>query len=425
MLLTFIAFFVLFLLGMPVVFAIGISSLVFFLQHPELPLTILVQLILSQTQNFALLAIPTFILAGNLMNEMGVTERLLAFARVVMGHYRGGLAQVSTLFGALMGGASGSAIAEASTLARILGPEMVHRGYTPGFVAALQGFVSLLAVALPPSIGLILYGTLGQVSIGQLFAGGIGMGLLLLLTYILTVAIVAQMRSYSPETARAPRLLDIGKALLSSLWSLLYVIFVPLSLRLGLFVPSEIGAGASLYALAVGGIHRAFSVKRIKRAFSRTVEDMAPIAFLIAIATLFSYGMTWEGIPPSLARIILSLEIQPQLILAFILVFLFLLGTFMDSTVMIILLTPILVPVIKELGIDPVYFGVLMVLTCAAGLLTPPVGLAMYAVCSVMGCRLEDFLRESWPFFLAFFIAMLLAYFFPILIQLWPQILFG
>ena len=201
MLLSFAVFLLLLLLGMPVVFAIGIGGLVFFLTQPGLQLTMPVQLALAETQNFSLLAIPTFILASNLMNELGVTRRLLRFAHVATGFMRGGLAQVSVLLGFLMGGVSGSAIADATMQARLLGPEMVRRGYSRGFIAALQGFSGLLAVAIPPSIGLILYGSIGQVSIGQLFAGGIGVGVLLAAVYMLTVALLARSRGYLPETA--------------------------------------------------------------------------------------------------------------------------------------------------------------------------------------------------------------------------------
>ncbi|MGB9860222.1 MAG: TRAP transporter large permease subunit, partial [Moorellaceae bacterium] len=179
MLLVTIVFMLLLFTGMPVAFAIGISGSLFFLQHPELPTTIPVQLAVTQTQSFALLAIPMFMAAGNLMNETGITQRLLNLASVLTGHMRGGLAQVTVVLAALMGGVSGSCIADASMEARILGPEMIKRGYSPGFVSAIVSNASLITPIIPPGIGFILYGTVGNVSVGRLFAGGLLPGLLI------------------------------------------------------------------------------------------------------------------------------------------------------------------------------------------------------------------------------------------------------
>lgn len=199
MLLVSLAFIVLLLMGMPVAFAIGIAGTLFFLQHPELPLTIPVQVTVSQTQNFALLAIPLFILAGNFMNKSGITERLLDLASVMTGRLRGGLAQVSIALAALMGGVSGSAIADAAMQARILGDAMVKRGLSKGFAAGVISFGSILTPVIPPGIGMILYGTIGQVSIGRLFAAGFVPAFLLWLALGFTIWLTAKRRGYEPE----------------------------------------------------------------------------------------------------------------------------------------------------------------------------------------------------------------------------------
>jgi len=424
MLLSLLVFLLLLLLGMPVVFAIAIGGMVFFFQQPSLPLTMPAQLLLSETQNFSLLAIPAFILAGNLMNELGVTRRLILFARALTGHLRGGLAQVSVVLSLLMGGVSGSAIADATMQARILGPEMVKRGYTAAFVAALQGFTGLIVVAIPPSIGLILYGSIGQVSIGQLFAGGIGVGVLLALVYMVVVALLARVRGYLPELPQRPTLQETLPALWGGLWAVLFPILLLLALRTGVFVPSEVGAAAVVYALLVGAIYRELSWERVARAFKNSISDIGMVAFLIAASALLGYGMKWEMIPQSLSQFLVGMVEDPHVALAIILLGLLLLGTILDSTVMIILLTPILVPAAKALGLDLVHFGVLMVMTSALGLLTPPVGLSMYSVCSVMRCSVEAYIQEGWPFFVAVLGVLLLAYFFPSIVTFLPRLLF-
>jgi len=424
MTLSFLAFLVLLALGMPVVFAIGIGGFLFFLSQPGLQLTMPAQLALSETQNFSLLAIPTFILASNLMNELGVTRRLLAFAHTLTGFLQGGLAQVSVLLSLLMGGVSGSAIADATMQARLLGPEMVRKGYPAGFVAALQGFSALLAVAIPPSIGLILYGSIGQVSIGQLFAGGIGVGVLLAAAYMVTVAILARRRGYAAERPRPPGAGELWQAFRTSFLAIMFPFLLLISLRFGVFVPSEVGAAAVVYALLVGLLYRELTWERVQRALAHSVRDVGTVALLISMAAVLGYGMKWEMIPQKVSAFFLEVIQDPQIGLALILVALFLLGTLLDSTALIILLTPILVPAAKALGLDLVYFGVLMVLTCAVGLLTPPVGLSMYSVCSILGCGLGAYVREGWPFLLATLLILFLAWLFPGIVLFLPRLLF-
>jgi tripartite ATP-independent transporter DctM subunit len=424
MILSFLAFLVLLALGMPVVFAIGIGGFLFFLSQPGLQLTMPAQLALSETQNFSLLAIPTFILASNLMNELGVTRRLLAFAHTLTGFLQGGLAQVSVLLGLLMGGVSGSAIADATMQARLLGPEMVRKGYPAGFVAALQGFSALLAVAIPPSIGLILYGSIGQVSIGQLFAGGIGVGVLLAAAYMVTVAILARRRGYAAERPRPPGAGELWQAFRTSFLAIMFPFLLLISLRFGVFVPSEVGAAAVVYALLVGLLYRELTWERVQRALGHSVRDVGTVALLISMAAVLGYGMKWEMIPQKVSAFFLEVIQDPQIGLALILAALLLLGTVLDSTAMIILLTPILVPAAKALGLDLVYFGVLMVLTCAVGLLTPPVGLSMYSVCSILGCGLGAYVREGWPFLLATLLVFFLAWLFPGIVLFLPRLLF-
>lgn len=419
-------FVLLLLLGMPIAFSIGIAGFIFFLLQGALPLTMPVQLVLSETQNFALLAIPMFVFAGNLMNETGITGRLMRFASVVTGHMYGGLAQVSVVLSTLMGGVSGSAIADSSMEARILGPEMTRRGYARGYSAAIHGFTALITIAIPPSIGLVLYGSIGEVSIGRLFAGGIGPGLVMAGLLMIAVAITARRKGYRPERAARASLRQVGSAFLGSIWAILFPVLLLIALRFGILVPSEAGAAAAVYAVAIGVLaHREMTWQKLRKALRQSVQDIGMIMLLIAMSALVSYAMKWQMIPQALSQFLVGLSNSPQVTVAMVLLALFILGTVMDSTVMILLLTSILVPVMKQLGVDLVYFGVIMVITCAVGLLTPPVGVAMYSVCSIMGCSVEEYLREGWPFLLAVVVALTLSVLFPGIVNFIPRLLFG
>jgi len=426
MLLVFLLFVVFLLLGMPVAFAIGISGFVFFIQQPTLPFTMPVQIIISQTQNFPLLAIPMFIFAGNLMNNTGITKRLVKLSSALVGHKPGGLAHTSVVLSTLMGGVSGSAIADASMESRILGPDMTKLGYARGYSAGINGFSALITISIPPSIGLVLYGSIGEVSIGRLFAGGIAPGLLMMLFLMVTVSITAKKRGYLPQNIEKVPVKEVIATTLNSIWAIFFPIILLVSLRSGLLLPSEAGALASVYAFAVGLIiYRELTWKKFKTAVFDTILDVGMIMFLIALSGLISYGITWEMIPQLLSQYLLGLSENPLIITLVILLFLLIIGTFMDSTVIILLLTSILVPVMKKLGVDLVYFGVIMVITCAIGLLTPPVGLAMYSICSIMDCSIGEYMKESWPFLIAVVLVIFLCMLFPSIVTFIPNLIFG
>lgn len=414
------------LLGMPVAFALGISGFVFFIQQSTLPFTMPVQLIISQTQNFPLLAIPMFIFAGNLLNNTGITIRLMKLSSALVGHKHGGLAQTSVVLSTLMGGVSGSAIADASMESRILGPDMIKQGYSRGYAAGINGFSAIITIAIPPSIGLVLYGSIGEVSIGRLFAGGIAPGLLIMLLLMITVSITAKKRGYLPEKKKKTPLKEMLLIFFSSIWAMLFPILLLVGLRFGLLVPSEAGAFASIYALAIGLlVYRELTWKKFKDAVYNTIMDIGMIMFLIAMSGLISYGITWEMIPQLLSQFFLGISDNPQVILLIVMIFLLFLGTMIDSTVIILLLTSMLVPVMSEIGVDLVYFGVVMVITCAIGLLTPPVGVAMYSVCSIMECSVGEFTKESWPFLVALILVILLLILFPGIVTFIPNLIFG
>ena len=424
--LTIFLLLVLLLMGMPVAFAIGIAGAVFFLQQQTLSFSVPVQLVLTQTQSFVMLAIPLFIFAGNLLNETGITNRLLKLASVLAGHLRAGMAQSSVILSTLMGGITGSAIADASMQARILGKGMTDTGYARGFSAGVIGVSSLIVTMIPPSIGLILYGTIGEVSIGRLFAAGIVPGLLMALFMMVAIAVTGRRRGYQPERETASTLQEIGKTLVDCIWAFLFPVLLIVGLRFGFFTPSEAGAFAVAYAVVIGLlVYRELTWNRFLTSLKNTVLDIGMIMLIIAMSGIFSYGITWEQIPQKLAGWMLGITDSAWVLMLIVILFLLIAGMFIDSTVLILLLTSILLPVAKQVGVDPVHFGIIMVLTLTVGLLTPPVGVVMYSVCSILECSIGEFVKESLPLFAAVIIVILLVIFVPDLVLTIPRWIFG
>lgn len=426
MLIVAVAFALLIVMGMPVAFAIGISGVLFFVQNPDLPFTIPVQVTVSQTQNFALLAVPLFIIAGNFLNKSGITHELLNLASVMTGRLRGGLAQVSIALSALMGGVSGSAIADAAMQSRMLGREMIGRGMSKGFAAGVLSFGSLLTPIIPPGIGMILYGTIGQVSIGRLFAAGFVPAIVLWIALGATVSFIARRRGYAPERAVAPSLPEIGRALRGGIWALLFPVFLLVGLRLGIFTPSEIGAFAVIYAVVIGvGLYRKLDRQGFVEALEGSLADIGSVMFLIALSAVFSYGIVYDQVPALISSAILDITDNLEVVMIIVLAFVLIAGFVIDGTVLIIMLTPIFLPLVRQLGADPVHFGLVFIIAATIGNFTPPVGAAMYAVCSILKVTIWEYTRESVPFFVAVSAVTLALVFFPSLILFVPTLLFG
>lgn len=426
MLIVFIAFLILLAMGMPVAFAIGISGSLFFLQHPELPFTIPIQLTLTQTQNFALLAVPLFIVSGNFMNHAGITPRLLRLSTVMTGHMKGGLGQVSVALATLMGGVSGSCIADAAMQTRILGPEMLKRGFSKGYAASVLSYGSLITPIIPPGIGYILYGTVGQVSIGRLFAGGIVPGLLLWFAIGLTVMITAKRRGIPAERSGWPNFKEVVSATFGGFWAILFPIMLIVSLRLGIFTPSEVGAFAVVYSFVIGVFaYRELKGSTIREALDGASIDVGAVMFLIALSGIFGYGIVWDRVPDMISESMLSITDTPWMVMLMIVGFLLFAGCFVDGSVLIIMLTPIFLPIATELGYDPVHFGLFFIMVITIGNFTPPVGSAMYAVCTILGCPINDYTRESIPFLFTVTIVTSLLIFFPQIVLFVPNLIFG
>lgn len=426
MLIVFIVFLLLLALGMPVAFAVGISGCMYFLQHAEIPLLQVAQLSLSQIQNVNLLAVPLFIFAGNLMNLCGITDRLLSLASILTRHMYGGMAQTSVVMSTLMGGISGSSTADAAMESRILGPTMIKNGYSRGYSAVVIGYTSLITSTIPPGVNLIVYGTTGSVSVGRLFTGGLMCGIYMMIALMITVHFTSKKRGYRPEGARRARFSEIWHEIIRSFWALLFPILLLVGIRIGLFTASEVGSFACIYALVVGVlIYKEVNWQSFVECLRISVSDIGGIMFMISMTGVFGYGIPVDKIPQKLTTLMLSMTDSTVLITFMILFLLFILGMFMDGGVIVLLLTPILLPVARTIGLDPVFFGLVVCTICCLGILTPPVGVAMYIVCGILKVSMPEWIKESVPFLITIIIVIALLVLFPDLATFLPDLIYG
>ncbi|QTQ15202.1 TRAP transporter large permease [Treponema parvum] len=425
LLLCFVVFLV---MGMPIAFVIGISGFAYFLSQPVLPFEAAVQMIVLQSQSFAFLAVPFFIFAGNLMNVSGITEQLLGLARLLTRRMYGGTAQVSVVMSTLMGGVSGSATADAAMETRILGPEMMRLGYSKGYICSVNCLTALITATIPPSLGLIIFGFIGEVSIGRLFAAGIVPGFLMTFFLMATTTITSRIKKYEPPKADAPKLSfrELFDNLKVSIWALLFPVILIVGIRFGIFTPSESGAFAVIYAIIIGKfIYKKLTWENFKSALLTTLKDNGAIMLIIAMSGPFSYAITWVRLPAVLSSFIFGITDNPHVLTLIMLGFLFITGMFVDSNVNFLLLTPIFLPMVTSVGMDPVHFGVLMATIVTLGVMTPPIGSALYTVCGIIDCPPEEYTKESLPFLLAILIELSILVFLPDLVLFIPNMIFG
>lgn len=425
MIVVFILFVILLFLGVPVGFSVLISGAMFFFQHPELPLTTVVQLPITQTQNVTLLAVPLFILAGNLMNASGITKRLVELSMALTGHMRGGMAQVSVVLSTLMGGVSGSANADAAMEARVLGPDMLKQGYPKGYTSCVIAFTALITSTIPPGVGMIMYGTVGNVSIGKLFTAGLIVGLLMMVLYMILVAVTSRIYGFQPATEKRASISEIFHVLRETIWALIFPILLLVGIRLGLFTPSEVGSFACVYALLVGiFVYKEITVKTLIKTLKMSIVDIGAIMFMISMSGVFGYGIPIDKIPQKITLFISAMTTNSYLVMILIVLFLIIAGMFMEGSVIILLTTPILLPLVMNFGIDPIVFGLIMCTIVTMGNMTPPVGMAMYTVCGILDCPLQQYIKACFPFILIVIIEVAIMTALPQLVLFLPNLLY-
>ena len=419
-----IIFFILLCIRVPVAFSIAIGALTFFILDDGIPTYLFVQRLISPTLSFPLLAVPFFIMTGVIMNHSGITKRIMNLADVLVGHMIGGFAQINILMSTLMGGMSASANADAAMQSKIVVPEMIKRNYGAGFSASITACSAIIAAIIPPGIALVLYGFISGTSIGKLFLAGIIPGIFLSLCLMFTVRFMAIRKKYEPSRTHKASSKEIFTALIDAFFGLLIPIIIVGGIRFGIFTPTEAGAIAVAYSLFIGFfVHKELSLKTIPIIINESLIATSVILMIICAASSFGYYLTWERIPIILAEFMTEISSNPLIILLIINIFLLLLGMFVEGTAALILLTPILVPITNSFGIDPVHFGIVFILNLTIAGATPPVGTLMFTTCSISNVKIEDYIKEGYPFILATIFALICITYIPIISLFLPNLL--
>lgn len=390
------AFLIFLFAGMPIALALGVGGMayLFFSGNGALVLA-LPQRMMAGVDQFILLTIPLFLLAGMLMNVGGVTDRIVVFARSMVGHRSGGMSSVTVLSSGFFAGISGSATAEASALGSILIPAMTKQGMPPAYAAALVGVSSIMGPIIPPSITLIIYGVLSGTSIGQLFLAGVMPGVLLAAGLLLYASWRAKRDGFpvSPKMRWEER----RAATVRTLPALVLPLIILVGIKGGIFTATEAAAVAVAYAVFIGLIYRDLTFARIWEALIASAIVSSAILFITAMASIVAFVFTLEGVPTTIANAVLSVSDNPLVVLLLLNIVLLILGMFLEPISILILTMPILMQFLGIIGMDPVQFGVMVVLNVVIGMATPPVGILLFIVCATSGEKLTAVSREAMP----------------------------
>ena len=421
--LLFVMVFVLLIMGVPVAIALGGSSLVYVLLSGQVPDLVVVHRMVNGVDSFPLLAVPFFILAGNLMNTAGITNRIFDFAKACVGWMRGGLGHVNVGASVVFAGMSGAAVADAGGLGTIEIKAMRDAGYEPDFSVGVTAASSTIGPIIPPSLPMVIYGVVASASIGQLFAAGLVPGLLMAVALMVMVAWYARRRNYPRDASFS--LANLGRSFLRAFLSLLTPAIIVGGILLGVFTPTEAAVAACAYALLLGVVvYRTLTWRRLLRVSFDTIETTAIIMLIVAGASIFAWILTSNRVTELFADFILTVTENPYLILLLINLILILVGCFMETIAAITILVPVLLPIVVKVGIDPVHFGVVMVLNLMIGLLTPPVGMVLYVLSRVSGVPFERCVSATWPFLIPLVAVLFAVTFIPALSMWLPTLIY-
>jgi len=410
-LLPVLVLFILFFMNIPVAFALMGSSLFYFMFiNNSMPMEMVIQQFVTSVESFPYLAVPFFIMVGSVMNHSGISGALMDFADVLVGHTKGGLAQVNVLLSALMGGISGSANADAAMQSKMLVPEMVKKGFSKPFSAAITAASSAISPVIPPGTNLILYALIANVAVGDMFLAAYMPGMLMAIMLMITVHIIALKRNYTPSRERIANVGEIFRQFLKSIWALFIPFGIIMGMRFGVFTPTEAGAVAVVFSVIVGFfVYKELKPKHLPMIFMDTVKGTGAVMSIIASAKVFGYYLTLEQIPQIITEFLMNMTDSPIVLLLVINALLLFIGMFLEGGAALVILAPLLVPAVVSFGIDPLHFGVIFIVNIMIGGLTPPFGSMMFTVCSIVNVKLEDFIKEVWPFIAALLVVLLLV----------------
>ena len=419
------AFFLLLLAGMPVVFAMGIASAAFVVViGGGIPLTVIPHQMVAGIDNFPLLAIPFFFLAGELMNAAGITQRLVAFATAVVGHIRGGLAYVVIVTNVIMAGFSGTALADASATGSVLIPAMKRQGYHAEFSAAITAAAATIGPIIPPSIPMIIYAVVAEVSVGSLFLAGVIPGLLMGVYLFAVVYFISRRRGYPVQVRSTWR--ELVAATRRASWALMAPVIILGGIVTGVVTPTEAGVLAVIYSLAVGfGVHRELKVRDLPGIFCRTAVGTAVIMIIVGASGVMGWLVANMRIGETVVSGVTALTQSPWMILLLMNVFFLIVGCLMDPLAGMLIFIPVFMPLIKHVHIDPVHFGLVVVLNLMIGLLTPPVGYLLFMSAEMAEVSIDAVIREVTPLLIALLAVLAISTYWPGMVMLIPNLFQG
>lgn len=410
-------------IGMPISFALLLSGVALMWQLDLFDAQILAQNLIGGADSFPLLAIPFFMLAGEIMNAGGLSRRIVSLALALVGHVRGGLGYVTIMAGCLLAALSGSAVADAAALSALLLPMMVTAGHDKARSGGLIAAAGIIAPVLPPSIGLVIFGVAANVSISKLFMAAIVPGLLIGGTLWVTWAWLVRRETIVPPPRKSKR--EIVAAAREAVWALMLPVIILVGLRMGVFTPTEAAVAAAVYAFFVATfVYKELNFRQLYAVFVNAAKISAVVMFLIAAAMVSAWLITVAGLPAMVVALVEPFIGNKIVLMIALMLLVMAVGTVMDMTPTILILTPVLMPVVMAAGIDPVYFGVMFIINNSIGLITPPVGVVLNVVAGVGKMKMEDVTRGVLPFLLAEFAVMFLMVLFPQLVMV-PARWFG
>jgi len=416
-------FLFLLVIGVPVAIALAGSSLIYVMLEGVQPHLVVLHRMIGGIDSFPLLAIPFFIMAGSLMNSAGITNRIYDFALALVGWLKGGLGHVNVVGSVIFAGMSGTAVADAGGLGNIEIKAMRDHGYSVDFAVGITGASSTIGPIIPPSLPFVIYGVMANASIGKLFAAGVIPGLVMALTMMIMVTYYAHTRGWHRD----------AKFSIVNLWTTFKKAFLPLltpiilvgGMTTGVFTPTEAAIAATVYAILLGmGVYRTLSLKKLIKVSLETAETTAIILLIVAGASIFGYLITLTKVTDNVSALVLSITTTPWIVLLLVNIFLLIVGCFMETIASITILVPVLLPLMDKIGVDPVHFGLIMVLNLMIGLLTPPVGMVLYILARVANISFERTTKACLPFLVPLLVSLALVTYWPSMVMFLPNLFY-